>query len=56
MKCAIVGCENEAVMRNEEEKYLQCCLEHMHVVKECLEEQYNKEQQEMYDDWVRSQI
>jgi len=56
MKCCIVGCENEALMRNDEEKHLQCCLEHIDDVRDYFEERYHRERQEMYDDWVRSQI
>jgi len=56
MKCCIVGCENEAIIRNEEEKHLQCCSEHIDDVREYFEERYNRDRQEMYDDWVRSQI
>lgn len=55
MKCSIVGCENEAIIRNKEEKYLQCCLEHIDEVKEYFQEQYNREQQELYDWWLSTQ-
>ena len=55
MKCSIVDCKNEAIIRNEEEKYLQCCSEHIDEVKEYFIEQYNKEQQELYDWWLSTQ-
>jgi len=55
MRCCIIGCENEAIIRNKEEKFLQCCLEHIEDVKEYFQDQYNKEQQELYDWWLSTQ-
>lgn len=56
MKCAIVGCEKEAIIRDAEEEFLQCCIDHVEGVKEEFRERHAKDQQEQYDDWVRSQI
>lgn len=55
MKCCIVGCNNEAIIRNEEEKHLQCCPEHIDGIREYFQEQYHREQQELYDWWLSTQ-
>jgi len=52
MKCSILGCQNEVSIENDLEICFQCCSMHINEVKDYFEEQYNREQQEMYDWWL----
>lgn len=47
-KCCEVTCE-KPVMENSQ---VGCCKEHEEILKECLDEEYNRHQKELYDDYV----
>ena len=55
MKCSIVGCVNEVNAENAEEMSVICCSDHVKEIVEYYREQYNREQQELYDWWLSCQ-
>jgi len=52
MKCSVIGCDEEATIRTEEEKFLGCCPEHLDEFEDHLEEQRSIVEQIELENWI----